>query len=92
LAAQTDESAVREYLFAACGNFPDEETHLPHWKALRSRSLSVGDFVRINEGKWFQCAPTGWIEVSEERVNEVMAMPQYYYWRDENLYPKVVTI
>jgi hypothetical protein len=33
----------------------------------RTRSLSKGDFVRLNN-QWYQCAPVGWMPVSPDYV------------------------
>ena len=47
----------------------------------KMRSMSVGDFVRI-EDQWYQCASGDWIKVTPERVEEVMAMSSYYPYAD----------
>jgi hypothetical protein len=36
----------------------------------RARSLSVHDFVRVNE-QWFQCQSVGWKEVTQEFVDQL---------------------
>lgn len=80
-------------LFAGFGNhpYPQDEPLLLKLseicRAERMRSMSVGDFVNIGE-TWYQCAPTGWIVVSEEKVNRVMALSQYDTWSDKDLNKK----
>ena len=67
-------------LFAGFGNHPEE--HHPAWEAARVRSMSMGDIVGFDDQIFFQCAAVGWVQITEERVQEVMAMKPYSYWRD----------
>jgi hypothetical protein len=73
------------HLFAEFGNKPESETFEHNlWKICRMRSMSVGDFVCLDE-QWYQCANVGWNTVTEERVDEVMEMPVYDTWLDRTL-------
>ena len=49
---------------AGSGNECDE------FKRSRMRSLSVNDFVRVND-EWYQCASYGWVPVSAALVAEI---------------------
>ena len=83
------ESRVRSFIFAVCGNFPEEDMWLPKWRAARIRSMSVGDFVKIENGEWYQCAGTGWVQVTEEEVNRIMALPVYDSFKESRLWGTV---
>jgi hypothetical protein len=73
-----------EKVYRGFGNIPDEDQWWWPFTENKIRSLSVGDFVSL-DGEWWQCVSMGWKKVSERRVKEVMAMPVYDTWRDENL-------
>lgn len=45
----------------------------PYFINSAMRSFSVNDLVRV-DGRWFQCDPCGWSEVSAEYVDELVEM------------------
>lgn len=77
---------VLEYLFDGFGNHPYEGHHNSYWRAAKTRSMSSGDIVSFDDLIFFQCAATGWIQITKDRLQEVMAMRPYNYWNDKNLW------
>lgn len=57
-----------EMIFAEWNHGSSAESEL--FKNSKVRSLSVNDFVCINDN-WFQCASVGWRPVSKKFVNQI---------------------
>jgi hypothetical protein len=59
---------ILENVFASCNYGSGQECE--EFKNGRMRSLSVNDFVKI-DNQWYQCESIGWKAVTEEYVNEI---------------------
>lgn len=74
-------SHILEVVFAQWNGGSNEEC--PQFLTARCRSLSVGDFVQIDDGPWYLCEGFGWAAVPpeflalrQEKVADLMAHPQ----------------